>query len=546
MALTAAGHGAGVNKGYSLLVWSEFLLILVVTLVESGASIAEERRSGTWETIRLTDLTAGELARGKLLGSLLTPVLLVFLALPAHLVFGFRASDSWAIIAGVQAVLAGTALAVAGIGVVASAWTDRALQGVALAAAAVLFPWFAMLDWLASRGAVSALCRLLHPVRHLEWLLAAGLAEPPSSVAGRGAAYLLFGAIIATCSWLIAARRLQRPGDLYAVKLAGPARRRRVRTVWDDPVLWRERHEPGGRRIEILVGLVTLISIVAFLSAVPNLRSRGLAQGISERTNGLLITMLLASGVAVGLRAAVTLADERQRRTLELLFLAGLEPIELIGSKLVAIFRPLRLILPLVIVFAGVGYGERIGYLNSATWLGVAAAVSIVLSYGFLIAALSVACSAGMASSRTALIAGVGLLIADTVGTILVGVGLAPFLPERVGLIVATASPPMQFSIVQHAITGHHSLLTIRMLLGVLAAEIAVGLAALAVAVWRLEWESSPSQVGTTSRSAKSPWPASTSGPRGSTPGGDTCLTGSAARREVATASPEPSDGKPL
>ena len=36
MALTAAGNGTGVNKGYSLLVWSEFLLILVVTLVESS------------------------------------------------------------------------------------------------------------------------------------------------------------------------------------------------------------------------------------------------------------------------------------------------------------------------------------------------------------------------------------------------------------------------------------------------------------------------------------------------------------------------------
>jgi hypothetical protein len=38
------------------------------------------------------------------------------------------------------------------------------------------------------------------------------------------------------------------------------------------------------------------------------------------------------------------------------------------------------------------------------------------------------------------------------------------------------------------------------MLLGVLAAEIAIGLAALAVAVWRLDRESSPSRVATTSR----------------------------------------------
>jgi ABC-type Na+ efflux pump permease subunit len=494
IALTATGpaaSGSGANKGYCLLVWGEFLLILVVTLVESGSSIAEERRHGTWDAILLTDLSAGELARGKLLGSLLTPALLVLLAIPAHLAFGFRSPESWPMIAGVQTVLAGTALAVAGFGVVASSWTDRALQGVALTAAVVLFPWFALLDQLAGRGA-AMLCRLLHPVRHLEWLLAAGSAESPASIVERGATYLCFGAILATCSWLIAAWRLRRTGDVFSIKLAGMARRRRVRTVWDDPILWRERHDPGGRRIEILVGFVTVVSILALLSAVPDLRSRGIAHGLSEQTNGLLITMMLASVVSMGLRGAVTLADERKRRTLEPLFLADVEPIELIRSKLAAIFRPLKLLVPLVIVFAGVGYGERVGYLNPAPWLGAAAAALIVLSSCFLITSLTTACSAWMESPRTALVAGVGVLIAHTLGTILVGVGLAPLLPERLGLILATASPLIQFSVVQHAVTGHHSVLSVRTLLGVLAAELAVGLAALAAAAWRLEWHSRP------------------------------------------------------
>jgi ABC-type Na+ efflux pump permease subunit len=491
-----AGQGPGVGRGYGLLAWGEFLLLLIATLVESGASIAEERRHGTWDAIRLTALSAGELARGKLLGSLATPALIILLAIPAHLAYGLRNPDSWAIVACLQAILAGTALAAAGFGVVASAWSDRALQGVVLAAAGVLFPWFSALDWLAGGGVAPAICRLLHPARHLEWLLAAGLSEPSSSIAARGSAYLLFGATIAAFAWLIATGRLRKMGD-PAPASAGPSGRsgrRRARAVRGDPVFWRERHDPGGRKIEILVGSIAAISTLAILSAPPGLSSRGAARGLPERANGLLIASMLASGVVVGLRAAVTLADERKRRTLEPLFLADIEPIDLIRSKLAAIARPLRLVIPLVAACAAAGYGDRVGYLNPAAWLGAAAAAAIVLSTCFLIAALSVACSAWMGSVRTALIAGAGILVAINLGTILVGIGLAPFLPDRAGRIAATASPLMQFSIVQHAVTGHHSLLGVRMLLGVLAGEFAIGLVALAAATWRLERESRPSR----------------------------------------------------
>ncbi len=181
-----------------------------MTSVESGASIAEERRNGTWDAICQTDLGNREIVRGKLLGSLLAPAVLLLLALPAHLTFACLGQARLEVVAGVQAVLAGSSLAVAAIGVVASSWTTRALHAVALEAAVVLFPWFALLDWLARRGIVPWLCRLLHPVRHLEWLLAAGSAATPSSVAGRGLLYLVFTVIVATGSWLIAAGRLRR------------------------------------------------------------------------------------------------------------------------------------------------------------------------------------------------------------------------------------------------------------------------------------------------------------------------------------------------
>jgi len=411
-----------------------------------------------------------------------------------RLTFACLGQARWDVVAGVHAVLAGSSLAVAGIGVVAYSWTTRALHAVALGAAVVLFPWFAALDWLAGRGVGPALCPLLHPVRHLEWLLAAGSAGTPSSAAGRGLTYLVFAVIVATGSWLIAAGRVRRLDAGGAIKLTVTARRRRSRTVWDDAVLWRECHEPGGRRIVTVVGLATAILMFASVSAVLGRDSRGITHTIAEQDNALLSMLLLASGVATGMRASVTLVDEKARRTIEPLFLAGIEPIELIRCNLVAIFRPLALVLLLALIVAGLGYGELVGYLTRAAWLGAAGVVLIVLAFNLLIAGLTLTCSSLARSPRTALLAGVGLLIADILGTMLVGVGLSLQLPEPVGRILATTSPIMQISIVHHAVTGHHDMINIPMLLGVLSAELALGLAAIALAAWRLEWESRPSR----------------------------------------------------
>ncbi|MDR3618554.1 MAG: ABC transporter permease subunit [Paludisphaera borealis] len=497
LALTAtgpgeAGGGSGAIRGYGLLVWTEFLLILVTSLVGSSASIAEERRNGTWDAVCLTDLSSGEIARGKLIGSMMTPALLMLLALPAHLAFASLGQARWEAVAGVQAVMVGSGLAVAGIGLVASSWTSRALHALALGAAVVLFPWFSALDWLAGRGIAPALCRMLHPVRHLEWLLASGKLETTIQAAGRDGIYLVFAVIVATGCWFFAADRLRRPGPEYAIQLKGVIRRG-SRTVWDDPILWRECHEPGGRRILAVVGLASAILMFASVATVLSREPQRVLHAISQGINGLLVTLLLASGCAVGLRAAVTLVDERARGTIEPLFLAGVEPMELVRSKLLAIFRPLTPALALAGFFAGIGYGELVGYFAPATWLGTAGVLLIVLAYSLLIAGLALAFSSFARSTRTALLAGVGVLIASSVGTLIFGVGLSPLLPERVGLVIATANPIMQVSTVGHAVTGHHSPIKIPMLLGVLSAELAVGLAAIALAAWRLEREASPS-----------------------------------------------------
>ena len=467
----------GASRGYWLLTWGEFYLILLLAMIEGGVSIAEERRRGTWDVLCLSRLTNGEIARGKFLGSVLSPALVLLLFVPAHLAHAIRGHAVWDIIAGVQVVLSGTSLAVAGIGVVMSSWTSRALHGVALAAGCVLFPWFAMLDLLARQRVLPTLCRTLHPLRHLEWLLVALPGQPPMLIMARGLGYLAFTGFGAAGAALIVKARLRCSIEDVSVNPWGRARGRPIRTVWDDPILWRECHEPGGRQIVVLVAIAMALMLFSLLASTTSSDWRGIIRTLFERTFGFLVILMLASGVVVGLRCAVTLADERTRQTLEALWLAGIEPTRLIRSKLKAIFRPVWMITACVIFFAAVGYGRLAA---PSACFGLAGSVVVVLAYTFLIAALSLACSACAASTRTALLTGLALLVGDTLGTILVGVGAAPFLPESASRLLAAANPIMQLSVVQNAATGHDTGISVSLLLGVLAGEVAVSLAGMA------------------------------------------------------------------
>ena len=302
-------------------------------------------------------------------------------------------------------------------------------MGSRLAAGCVLFPWFAMLDLLAQQRVLPTLCRTLHPLRHLEWLLVALPGQPPMLIMARGLGYLAFTGFGAAGAALIVKARLRCSIEDVSVNPWGRARGRPIRTVWDDPILSRECHEPGGRQIVVLVAIAMALMLFSLLASTTSSDWRGIIRTLFERTFGFLVILMLASGVVVGLRCAVTLADERTRQTLEALWLAGIEPTRLIRSKLKAIFRPVWMITACVIFFAAVGYGRLAA---PSACFGLAGSVVVVLAYTFLIAALSLACSACAASTRTALLTGLALLVGDTLGTILVGVG-ACAIPARIG-----------------------------------------------------------------------------------------------------------------
>lgn len=480
----------GVSRAYGLLAWTEFLLVSIMALVEGGTSIADERRRGTWDAIGLTDLTNGELARGKFLGSLLNPALLVALAGPAHFVLAARGAIGWQTAAGVHVVVAGTACAIAGIGVLASSWTDRGLHGVAFAAAFVLFPWFGTLDQLAGWGIVPWLGRTLQPVRHMEGLLDNRSVDGPIAVVGRGVGYLIFAGIVAAAAVTLAARWTRHPAGRATILRWLRPERRAARRVWDDPVRWRETFDPGGRRVVALVMVAVLASFAAMLAPLGSTGGTGIVRGFSAVSHGLLLTLVVACGVLVGLRASVTLVDERVRHTLDLLRVAGIEPGEMIGSKLRAILAPALWLLPVIVGVSLLGRGDRASALSPRAWIESAGYVAVAFCFTFATASLTLWISARARSGRVAIGLAIVLLLAILVGTMTLAVTTSLALPGWVCLVAATSSPIYQVSVVAAHSSRPPSLgstpASLPVLLGILGAECAIALAALRDATRRL------------------------------------------------------------
>lgn len=471
----------GPARLYEILVWLEFVLIAIVSVAGGGATIAEERRRGTWDAICLTDWTDGEIARRKALGVLARAACIGLLAVPAHLACVGRGMASWHVIGGVHAVLIGSCLAMAGLGLLASAWTDHGLHGVALAAAAVLFPWFGGLDWLAGRGTAPALCRTLQPVRHLERTLG-----PPAS--GRGDALwpamivLVFGTVVLAAATAAAACGVRRHGESLPLRPTGDSGRR-ARSVGEDPVRWREARDPGGRRVMLVV---TVLAIVGLLRLGTSAWEPGAADGrfgLSKYANGLLLILTLAPAVAVGLRCSVTLVDERTRGTLDLLVMTGRDGASVVRSKLAAILAPLGMTIPLSAAAALFAFsGRPTGRLAAGPWLAAGEMAVVSVATALVVAGPSLLISASARSTRGALAMGLILLAWIVLGPMAVALAASPWLPEPALLAFATSGPVFQVSIVVAHATRFHSPIGIPMLLGVLGAEVVLASASLIAA----------------------------------------------------------------
>jgi ABC-type transport system involved in multi-copper enzyme maturation permease subunit len=210
-----------------------------------------------------------------------------------------------------------------------------------------------------------------------------------------------------------------------------------VRTVWTNPVLWREICTRAHGRAIIVVRIAWLVLFAAAVAGV-------VVQARAPRPDRLAIAaavvpMALASLLAVAALAVTSITTERDRGAFDLLLVSDLEPGELVWGKLLGVLAAAREIVVLPLLLCGALVATGVSTLENGLYLALGLAVLT-----FFTAVLGVYAGLSHPASRQAISVALGTVAFLCVGVatamrIMVAFGgsfelqLAPFLAVIVG-----------------------------------------------------------------------------------------------------------------
>lgn len=368
---------------FQLLAPLQWALVGFIAALSAAGAVAHEKDRRTFVLLLLTHLTNSELVLGKLLASLLSVGVMLAASLPVFLLITLFGGVSFEQIARVYLVTAATALVCGSLGSTIALWREKTFQALAVTLLGLVV-WVALGE-LAAGGAISALglgaaveqyAALLSPWR----ALLAAMQPFPAGVGGAvlpGGApwaadptigFLLF-ALAATAAlnatamvfvrrWHVVrdeqgARAAARTDDAETpdsggtassseaqpMRAAGAAEAvaSKSRSVWDNPVLWREmRTWAYGRKVlAVRLGYLALCALAAvgiqFMIEGGRLAEYGHGAAV-------LVPLALLSLVLVNAQAVSSLTAERDGKSLDLLLVTDLTPAEIVFGKLGGVF----------------------------------------------------------------------------------------------------------------------------------------------------------------------------------------------------------------
>jgi len=419
---------------FRIFTYVQLTLLLFFAALSAASTISQEKDRRTFVLLLLTDLRNYEIVLGKLLGSLLQIAL--FLAGMVPILFLNVLLGGVAPFQVLQAtvVLATTALAAGSLGGLVALWREKTFQALALT---VLF-LVLYVCLVQALGFLPGLTESITPgavARWQTWLqpyLALGQAlEPPKEVQALPAPYAfalaMLGLTLLLNVWGILRLRVwnpsgepimqrERPEDETIDRAKAHAAPGKVRTVWANPILWREigTRAYGRRPLLIKAAYFLVVFLIGYYALGPA------HSGEWAAARGLvpigILSLLLISAQAV---TAVT--TERDLGALDLLLVTDLTPQEFIFGKLWGIlYNTKEYILP-PLILAGI-YAAR-GLLaspplpvrNFEAFICVAGGAFIL--YGFAIV-LGVHIGLATRNSRLAVINTLGTVFFMSVGTL--------------------------------------------------------------------------------------------------------------------------------
>jgi len=382
------------------------IVVLMVPAVLAG-SLAGERERGVLQLLLTTAATPREIVLGRMIGKLSQVGMVLLAGVPLIAILAAWNGSGLGALATIVFLLASVAVGEGGMSLLASIVSRRGRDALFAVYAGILILYLSpLLERLGLPAQVAEWLQAINPffsVHHLVWYQKLGPALATS------ATWLLLG----VSSVLVACVRL-RPSCLASDDTAKKRERRSfVPPTGDWPMLWKELYIERvgtlgrfgrwlGVLVTLLVGGVGLGYACVVVWALFWHKDVAWADwatnelGAILQDTGLLLGVLLQFGI--GLRAAVSIASERDRGTWDALLVTPLEPREIVPAKLYGSLNALRWMAGAMIMAWTIGLALGAVSVGAyANWLAG------VVTGGLFMAAMGVRCSLAMPSATRAM-----------------------------------------------------------------------------------------------------------------------------------------------
>lgn len=338
-------------------------LVAFFALLFSTGNIAQEKDRQTLLIMMLTDLRDRELVLGKLFASLWLVFVLLLASAPAFFFVFLLGGTTIEQIFWSLAISAATVVAAGSWGSLVAFWREKTFQSLAIGVIGLLMFLVAVelgVWLLGDESVVGGLVAAGNPYRTL-WIIIAPLDSPEgiSSLHQAGEKTVLGMLMVSVVINVVTISRLRiwNPSRTLHKKIGEEdeeidSKSRKRRTIWDQPVIWREiKTRAYGRKAIFIKLAYFVLAVLLLLSASSDSGATAIFKIVSQQ-GVILLALCLLSLMLINAQGVTSFTSEKDQKTLELLLMTDITPKEFIFGKIGGvIFNTKEIILiPILIV----------------------------------------------------------------------------------------------------------------------------------------------------------------------------------------------------
>lgn len=366
---------------FQIFAFIQMTLLLFGALLFSAGNIAAEKDRRTLILLLMTDLRDRELVLGKLFASLLNVLTLLLCSLPLFVFVRLLGGVSLQQIGWALAITAAGVYAAGSWGVLVAFWREKTFQTLSISLLG-LVAFIAVVEmvtflvgpntsagqWIGALDPYRSLLRVVSPFS-LEGLTRISQLSLWHSLG------VLVGLAVTLNLVTIWNLRNWNPSKTIFVAVkedASGGRTRLARTVWQQPILWREMMTKAYGRKMILIKLAyMLFSLLVGVALFQGGATDSLVLGMVSWQGLGFVLLALLSLLLINAQAVTSITSERDGQTLELLLVTEISPREFILGKMLGVLYNTREAILVPLVFVGLLAGQGLIYTEQVLYLSV-------------------------------------------------------------------------------------------------------------------------------------------------------------------------------